>query len=120
MTVVLNTKAFVTGGRGSLLPVIMELKFNQLWMQSDAFAWLKKYHPLETFLLEELKEEFNRLTGETILSLLDHPGSEGVSGFSSEDYAVFYWHANIVGSPKIKVSTEMVPTLLAALVGVIC
>lgn len=68
MTLVLKPKHSLLGK--SLLPVIMELKSNQPGMQIDTFARLKKDHPLEKYSLEELKVEFNRLTGETIQSLL--------------------------------------------------
>ena len=66
MTVVLKQKHSLQGK--SLLSLILEVKADQ--GETDTLARLRKNHPLERYSLEELKSEFNKLTGETIQSLV--------------------------------------------------
>uniref|UniRef100_A0A8W8MKM7 Tyr recombinase domain-containing protein n=1 Tax=Magallana gigas TaxID=29159 RepID=A0A8W8MKM7_MAGGI len=108
MTLVLKPKHSLLGK--SLLPVIMELKSNQPGMQIDTFARLKKDHPLEKYSLEELKVEFNRLTGETIQSLLIILSQEESVDLVRKIMHFLILHANNVGAPKGQVLTEIAPS----------
>uniref|UniRef100_A0A8W8L9T9 Tyr recombinase domain-containing protein n=1 Tax=Magallana gigas TaxID=29159 RepID=A0A8W8L9T9_MAGGI len=108
MTLVLKPKHSLFGK--SLLPVIMELKSNQPGMQIDTFARLKKDHPLEKYSLEELKVEFNRLTGETIQSLLIILSQEESVDLVRKIMHFSILHANNVGAPKGQVLTEIAPS----------
>lgn len=94
----------------SLFPVIMELKSNQPGMQIDTFERLKKDHPLEKYSLEELKVEFNRLTGETIQSLLIILSQEESVDLVRKIMHFSILHANNVGAPKGQVLTEIAPS----------
>lgn len=90
--------------------MIMELKSNQPGMQIDTFARLKKDHPLEKYSLEELKVEFNRLTGETIQSLLIILSQEESVDLVRKIMHFSILHANNVGAPKGQVLTDIAPS----------
>lgn len=70
MAVVLKEKHSLIG-RG-ILPVVMELKVGP--PPSPPIARVKKDHPLEHYKLEELIQEFKRLTGEELTNVLTLAG----------------------------------------------
>lgn len=73
-----EAKAFITAEE--LFAGDFGNKVNQPWMQINTFARLMKDHLLKKYSLEELKVEFNRLTGNPVF--VDYPEPGGVGGFS--------------------------------------
>lgn len=102
MTVVLKQKHSLQGK--SLLSLILEVKADQ--SERDTLARLKKDHPLERYSLEELKSEFNKLTGETIQSLVMIIGQEEILDLVRRIMNFSILHANNVGAPKGQPLTE--------------
>ena len=70
MSIVLKEKHSLVG-RG-VLPIVLELK--AATPSEPPFARLKKDHPLEKYKLEELIQEFRKLSGEELPNVLNLAG----------------------------------------------